>query len=567
MSTATATDPQADASDGFDTDVLVVGAGPVGLALACALAHHGVRARILERRDGPAPDSRANNLWSRPQELLAGIGVRDVLAADAHRVHRADVLIDGRPVDTIDFGHVSSPYPTVLYSSQAVMEGRLREVLDGRGVTVEGGAVLETLEQDDDGVTATFTREDGTGPKQVRARYLVGADGVRSTVRDALGIDLPTQELEDRATRQIDATLHWRRPTDSDTIWFFVYPHGFAGVLPIAGDRHRLFFVEEEDEVPDRKPTLEEMQTRAREVTGDPTVTLTDPVWFSHGRFKHGVATRHADRRVFLAGDAGHNNLPIGGQGMNAGFHDAIGLAWRLAMTLAGSAGDAVLGSYHPERNGEHDRLGQQQVTGFRRLMYRGRVQDAALRLAAEAVPNLGTQLFGADELQQLAVSYSDSPLSEDHAPARLRRHAPKAGDRAPDARVTTSDGTTSDGTTSLFGSVYNPDGHTWGWCLLAFDGHDRASHDALSEAVRAAARHSWVRPRLVLADPGDDIDGTPVLFDLDGDAHTAYHLQGAPALVLVRPDGHIAFRAPASQADRLLAYCARVDGSDGAAG
>ncbi len=88
--------------------------------------------------------------------------------------------------------------------------------------------------------------------------------------------------------------------------------------------------------MPDRDPTLEEMQGHAREVTGDVTLTLTDPIWFSHSRFQHGVAPRYAAGRVFLAGDAGHHTLPIGGQGMNAGMTDGIGLAWRLAMTLAG---------------------------------------------------------------------------------------------------------------------------------------------------------------------------------------------------------------------------------------
>ena len=545
-----------------DTDVLVVGAGPIGLALACALTHHGVGTRIVDRRSGPPAESRANNLWSRPQELLAGIGVRDVLAADAHEVRRADVVLDGQPVDTIDFAQVSSPYPTVLYSSQAVYERRLRDVLHERGVTVEDDTVLDTLHQDADGVDARLSRtgDAAGGQVQVRARYVVGADGVQSAVRDAVGIELPTEDLDGRATRQIDAVLHWRRPTTRDALWFFTYHHGFAGVLPITGEHHRLFFVEDETEVPDREPTLEEMQERARKVTGDPTVTLSDPVWASRGRFSHGVATRHADRRVLLAGDAGHLNLPIGGQGMNAGLHDAVGLAWRLAMTLAGCAGDVVLDSYATERGAEHARLGRQQVTGFRRLMYRNQAEDTALRLTAKVIPNLGAQLFGADELQQLAVGYRDSPLAEDHAPARTRRSAPRAGDRAPDARVTSSVGTT----TTLFQHLYNPDGHTWGWCLLAFDGRDGRSHDALAAAVAAVSGHSWVHPRLVVADPAADVDvaagATAALFDLDGDAHTAYGARRRPALVLVRPDGHIAFRAPAERADLLAAYCTRVE-------
>lgn len=552
---------------GVDVDVLVIGAGPVGLTVACALAHHGVSTRIVDRREDPRRESRANNLWSRPQELLAGIGVRDRLADDAWEVRRAEVLVDGRPLDTLDFAGVASPYPTVLYSSQALIERRLREVLAERGVQVEGATTMQGLDQDDDEVHTTIVGGGGQAPaERVRSRYVVGADGADSSVRAALDIDMPIRHMHGRATRQIDASLAWRRSTEPDSLWFFAYHHGFAGVLPISGGRHRLFFVEDDAEVPDRDPTSAEMQDRAREVTGDPTVTLSDPVWSSHGRFSHGVASAHADRRVFLAGDAGHLNLPIGGQGMNAGLHDAVGLAWRLAMTLAGCGGDALLASYGVERNREHARLGRQQVTGFERLMYRNRVQDAVLDLAADLAPNLGSFLLGAEDLQQLTVSYQDSPLSEDHPPALLGRRAPRAGDRAPDARVTVRDGTT----TSLFEQLYNPDGHSWGWCLLAFDGRDPRSHADLHDAIAEAVRYPWVHPRLVLAAPPDSEAGGAggdggrgaacrPLFDLDGDAHTAYGLEGHPGLVLVRPDGHVALRAPADRPERLRAYCDRV--------
>ena len=549
--------------DEFDTDVLVVGAGPVGLVLACALTHHGVRTRVVERRDEPRRDSLANNLLSRPQELLVAIGVREVLAADASPAERAHVLLGGRPLDTIRFDRVASPHPTVLYSSQAVIERRLREVLTDRGARVEEGTTLTALEQDADGVRATLSVQQGdhgaVEQRVLRCRYLVGADGVRSTVRDLLGIEVPTHTFEGRATRQIDATLSWRRPTEPDSVWFSTYRHGFAGVLPVSGGRHRLFFLEDDAGVPDRDPTLEEMRARARQVTGDPTVTLSDPAWTSHGRFTHGVASAHADRRVFLVGDAGHLNLPIGGQGMNAGLHDAVGLAWRLAMTLAGTGGDPVLGSYAIERHGEHVRLDEQQATGFRRLMYRSRIQDAALRVAAGAVPGLGARLFGAEDLQQLSVGYPDSPLTEDHLPTRTRVHrsAVTAGRRAPDARVALADGTG----TPLFDHIYNPDGHTWGWCLLAFDGRDRGARAALDRALDAAGPHPWVHPRLVLAAPRADESAGPAtcLFDLDGVAHGAYGLQRTPALVLVRPDGHVAFRSSAGSADQLAAFCAAV--------
>ena len=137
-------------SDG-DTDVVVVGAGPVGLALACALRHHGVRCRVFEERTEPRSTSRANNLWSRPQELLAAVGARDAIAETAYTVTTINVLLDGKPLDQVTLDGVASPYGAALYTSQAVIEEVLTGLLGQRGGEVEGGRTLLTLDEDADG--------------------------------------------------------------------------------------------------------------------------------------------------------------------------------------------------------------------------------------------------------------------------------------------------------------------------------------------------------------------------------------------------------------------------------
>lgn len=307
----------------------------------------------------------------------------------------------------------------------------------GGGGQVERGRSVLGLEQDAAGVTVAVGRHgetDDGARDHVRCGTSSGPTGTSGTVREALGLDITAERLEGRATRQIDAKLSWRRSTEPDQLWFFLYREGFAGVMPLWGGTHRLFFLENDAEVPDRDPTLPEMQARAREVIGDETITLSDPDWFSYGRFQHGVAASFASGRVFLAGDAGHRTLPIGGQGMNAGMQDAVALAWRLAMTLASDAGAPILQSYSPERQGEHADLDDDQAKGFRRLMYRGCLGDKALKVAADVVPDFGSKLFGGDDLQQLTASYRDSLLSEDHFASLSLGHrgAPRAGDRAP---------------------------------------------------------------------------------------------------------------------------------------
>ena len=551
----------------IDIDVLIIGAGPIGLTTANALRHHGVNCRVLEEKPEPSKYSKANNVWARTQELLHGIGLRDALAENSYLVGRTNVFINDKPLDEVKHDQVESPYPQALYSGQDVVEKTLTQELEKRGVQVERGRKAVTIESDDEGVTVMITAtedQDAPGGKyeRIRCRYLVGADGNEGTVRKSLGLDFKTEKFEGRANHQADAKLSWQRTTDPDQLWFFTYHNGFAGIMPVWGGYHRLFFLEDEKLVPDRDPTLAEIQQRAREVTDDDTLTLTDPIWLSHSKFQHAVSSAYSKDRVYLVGDAGHFTLPIGGQGMNAGFHDAVGLAWRLALTLHGHASPVVLDSYSPERQGAHATLDKQQAKGFERLMYRNRVEDAVLSAVGQAVPNIGSLLFGSDDLQQLSVSYPDSPLSEDHFDLRQLLHpgGPKAGDRAPDAKVTDPQGKT----TTMFSNIYSPDGQSYGWSLLAFDGRQPEATPALLAALGQVSNWDWVRPRLVLAAPlTPAAKESPLtrLADRDGHAHAAFGLEGLPALVLIRPDGHIAFRCPVDQPELLQHYCEKVFG------
>ena len=547
---------RATATQGYDADVIVVGAGPIGLTTGNALRHHGVSCLLLERRTAVKEYSRANNLWARPQELLAGIGLRDILAENAYAIDTINFFVNGTPTTPISIADVASPYPKVLYSGQDVIERTLTAAFEARGGRLDRGCTVVGVEQDDEGVTVVLRRGEDGPEERRRCRYLVAADGAKSTVRPLLGLDFEPERFEGCMNRQVDAKLSWRRPREPDRLWFFYYERGFAGILPVWGGYHRLFFLADDTGVPDRDPTLDEIQAVAREVTGDETLTLSDPQWLTHSRFQYGVSPGYARGRVHLAGDAGHLSLPIGGQGMNAGLHDAVEIAWRLAMTLRGEAAPVILDSYDGERGGEHARLSAQQARGFRWTVYRGPVTDTVLGLAAKALPNLGSLLQGTDDMQQMGVAYPKSALNEDRLSglADLLRSGPKPGERAPDAEVMHRGETAS-----LFPFLTNPDGCTTGWALLCFDGRSTEAGASLLDAVEAVAPWPWVRPRLVLAGPMVDGADVPVLSDLDGRAHGAYGLEGRPALVLVRPDGHIAFRGDADRTDRLESYCRKV--------
>lgn len=553
-------------NDGFDADVIIIGAGPIGLTTACALAHHGVDFRLFERRKTPRTHSRANNVWARPQELLASIGVRNALAEKSYRITKVSTLLNGRPVDPVELASVPSPYGPVLYSGQNVIEETLSGEIEKAGRAVERGRQVLSFVQDEDGVLVTVgTVSDDEDHHVVepietlRCRYLIGADGNSGFVRKEVGLEFEHEKLPNVISRQIDAKLSWRRSTDRDRIWLFYFHRGFAGVLPVWEGYHRMFFLSDDTGIPDRDPTLEELQAAAREVTEDETLTFSDPIWINHTRFQHGAAEHYAKGRVFLVGDSGHESLPTGGQGMNSGFHDAVAIAWRLAMVLRGQASKMLLESYDVERGGEHRRLDGQQLRGFKNSIYRGSIKDAAMDLAARVIPDIGALIQGSDDLQQLSVAYPDSPLNEDHLTGladKIRGGDPRAGYRAPDAQVIAMDG----GSTTLFRQIYNPDRLSWGWSLLAFDGRDRKALPALRSAFTEVRDWDFVRPRLILAAAMPEA-GDPIAFsDLDYEAHAAYGLHKV-SLVLVRPDGHIAFRGGADTVEKLRAYCQRVFG------
>lgn len=382
--------------------------------------------------------------------------------------------------------------------------------------------------------------------EQVRTRYVVGADGISGLLRDELGLTVPTGTFEGRATRMVDTRLTWRRPTDPDQLWFITYRNGFAGVMPVWGGYHRVFLLEDDDLVPERDPMLKEMQQR---IPRGHQRRHRDPdrpglVQLRHFPARHRPS--YGQGRMFLAGDAGHNTLPSGGQGMNAG-----------------AAGPEVLTSYSAEPQQAHADLDDQQARGFRQLMYRNPAEELLLKVLFAAVPDLASKIFGGNDIDQLGVAYPDSPLSSDEL-SKIRpshRTAP-AGHRAPDAPVVDEHGRR----TTLFDEIYHPDSCTWVWTLLAFDGGRASTHDQLLAAATRASAQGWIRPRLVVGDQAAAAHSPATvarLFALDRHAHTAYGLQDTPALVLIRPDGHIAFRGTAKDTDDLQRYLRHLTGSD----
>jgi 2-polyprenyl-6-methoxyphenol hydroxylase-like FAD-dependent oxidoreductase len=402
------------------TDVLIVGAGPVGLTLAASLAARGVDIVLVDKAAEASNTSRAAVIHARTLEVLHTIHVTDELVRRGMIVPRFTVRDRDRALLTIDFGGLPTPHPYTLMLPQDVTE----DVLSSRFVEF-GGRVhrpyeLARLEQDGDGVTATMV-----GGDTVRALYVVGADGMHSAVREQTGIGF-AGDTYGQSFVLADVHLDWEFD-DSEVMLYFA-PAGLLVVAPLPGGRHRIVATADAaPEHPDRDDVQALLDARGPQKR---RALVKDVVWSSRFRVHHRLADRYREDRVFLAGDAAHVHSPAGGQGMNTGIQDAVALAARLAAVLRDAADERILDGYEAQRRpvaadvvaftDRMTRMATVNSSGVRRirnatLRVLNRIpavrKKMALNLSELAIDRRHAQ---PDDLGELAAASPDEPVRDD---------------------------------------------------------------------------------------------------------------------------------------------------------
>jgi 2-polyprenyl-6-methoxyphenol hydroxylase-like FAD-dependent oxidoreductase len=329
-------------------DVLIVGAGPVGLAAACELARLGVRARVVEKLLVPTDQSRAAAVQPRTLESLAPLGIVDELVSRGRPQVHFDTFggrTGTRHLLRIDMSRIASRYGFVLDVPQSETEAVLRGCAERMGVVVERGVTVIDLHDEGDRVRVLL--QTPAGREETTAAWVIGADGAGSTVRKATGQRLEGwSEGEYALYADVDADMDF--PRTSTTM--ITDARGQRSVRPMAGDRVRLGFPIGAVDDLTRTPTLDEAQALCDTLLQG-RVHIREPHWIIYYRARRGVAPRFRVGRTLLAGDAGHVHPPAGGQGMNTGIQDAIAAAWRLALVLRGEAGPELLDGYQEERH------------------------------------------------------------------------------------------------------------------------------------------------------------------------------------------------------------------------
>lgn len=326
------------------TDVVIVGAGPTGLTLACILASRGVPFVIVDRLAESANTSRAAVVHARTLEVLEELQVADRLVARGHIVPRFTLRDHDHVLATIHFEKLPTRYPYTLMVPQQITEGVLLQRLREFGSDVYRPWQLKDLRQDSSGAVVTLAAEDGN-QATVRGRYVVGADGMHSTVREQAGIGFTGDKYEQSF---VLADLHMDWPLSRDEVMLFFSPEGLVVVAPLPGGSFRM--VATVDDAPEQ-PTMSDVQhllkTRG---PGNGAVRVQDVIWSSRFRVHHRIADHYRAGRILVAGDAAHVHSPAGGQGMNTGIQDAVALGHTLAAILGGRADETQLDLYERSR-------------------------------------------------------------------------------------------------------------------------------------------------------------------------------------------------------------------------
>lgn len=515
-------------------DVLIAGAGPIGLTAAIELRRRGIDVQIVDPLTEPPQYAKAVGIQPRTLEVFENMGVaKSVL--DASTMMRGQIAFqNGKEVGRIELTLPPDvPYwfaGLPQYETERILAERLAEL----GTTVERGVGIASFEQDERSVTASLS--DGSS---IHVQYLIGCDGAHSVVRKRLGLTFEGGAFAEGYMLG-DVEVDWSLPpgygirsshtTDDGTV------DDLLVAIPLPGHgRYRMsMLVPPELTAPPSGgdgivhgftagpvPELHHIQAVLDRLSPEPT-TASNLRWSSVFKISHRIVDAYGRGRVFLAGDAAHIHPPTGAQGMNTGIQDAHNLAWKVALAVRGVASPGLTDSYDTERRPVGEEVVGMTVRNAREGIGAGESSfETAMRRQA-----------------QLLISYPEGPLvsAVDEA-----SNAVQPGERAPDARGLRRDIVAFP--VRLF-ELFSGVRHT---LLLWSDGSVAEFEELAAQAVQSA--HGLLDVYLVVA---EHVDSTlPVVVDSDGELRKAYGIDG-PSAFVVRPDGYLGYR---HSPDGVLAY------------
>jgi 3-(3-hydroxy-phenyl)propionate hydroxylase len=593
--------------------VLIVGAGPTGLAAALSLARARIPVRLIDKATQPDPHSRAIGIQARTLELLEQHRLIEPFLERGHRARAANLYSNDQRLARLDFDPLQTRYPYLLFLDQSVTERLLTEHLATLGVEIERGVTLAMFSQGSAGINATLERSNGH-TETLHPSFMIAADGAQSSIRERLGLSFAGKSAEQAyLLADLQADLDW----PDDEFHIFASGDGLAGLFPLGKGRYRLIADHAgpsgdaraagrglaQDSMPPRPdgnplagissfgrdlprdtaaqpdrhptalrercagapaPTLDECRQIVAKRVHHPMV-LTDLQWSGYLHLHRRMVEQLRVNRVFLAGDAAHVHSPAGAQGMNAGIQEALNLGWKLACVLRHGAPQRLLDTYHLERHPiEREVLRQSSF-----LTHVAEADHGPLKLLRERVmpvlASLGPLRDAARlRVSELAIQYRRSPLTLE----RVLDGGPRAGERAPDALVHVIDGPLgrAPGTGCIF-DLHDPAYFSL-FILVAPDPADEILHGVAHGAVGPGAMQKPARAATADLDRFTTEVGALLpdavriwrVTDASGEGGPSLadsYGRTRPSFYFVRPDGYVCVRGRAgSDLNGLLRHC-----------
>lgn len=507
-----------------NTDVLIVGAGPTGLLLACQLALNNIPFRIIDKTEDHTTQSRALVIQARSLEIFDQMGIAEKAIRQGQVAKAIGAFFNGKKVVRFtvnEIGRGLTKFPNLLMLEQSHTEKILVDLLKEQGQEVERKTELKNITQNQQEVISVLKLKDGKEEKII-TKYVVGADGAHSVVREQLDIPFGGKTYE-QSLFVLDCRAEV--PIPNDEMYLSFSDKAFGGFFPLTNGRWRILGSIPMDLEKKGELEFEDIEKNFAERTRM-EIRLYDPQWISAYHSHHRYASSFRKGRCFIAGDAAHIHSPVGAQGMNTGLQDAYNLAWKLTLALKGKVNDSILDTYTEERIaiakklvGTTDRVFNFITSrGFLLKTFRIYIVPVALRLVVPLFQKLKfVQRFAFKIISEIGISYNKNSLAQNASLGTFSKQAPKPGDRLPFISFQDEYGNETNIQEVVKGKFF---------CLLIFSDKSQNQIDALVGPFR-----DLFSTELISLTPA-----TKVLYKEFGIKNEGYYL--------IRPDRYIAYRS-----------------------
>jgi 2-polyprenyl-6-methoxyphenol hydroxylase-like FAD-dependent oxidoreductase len=517
------------------SEVLIIGAGPTGLMMACQLAIHNIPFRIIDKNEDHTTQSRALVVQARSLEIFRQMGISGQALAQGTIAKAIGAFLNGKKILRIpvsEIGKGLTEFPFFLMLEQSHTESILVDFLKRHGHEVERKKELVKLNQNSEHVVSIL--KDGNGKEEtISTKFLIGADGSHSVVREQLNITFGGKTYE-TSLFVMDCQAEVVLPHDG--LYLAFSNTSLGGFFPLTNGRWRIL-----GSLPKSLEGREQISFEDIEKDFAPGLNikarLYDPQWISVYRSHHRYASTFRKDRCFLAGDAAHIHSPVGAQGMNTGLQDAYNLAWKLAVVIKGNAKDSLLDTYTEERIAIAKSLVRTTDRVFNVITsensflknFKIYIVPALLKLAIPVFKKMKSiQQFAFKTGSEIGIHYRKSSLSLYGSIGNFPRHAPKPGDRLPYFLFKDGAGNEINIQTKIRNSFF---------CFIVFN--DRLPEEILSSVGSFKDLCSFeILPFT---------KQTETLYERFGIKENGYFL--------VRPDRYISYRSNQHDAEHLKTY------------